>query len=579
MVHANRNTHRVLYLVLALISSLANAQVDPEDPEQWWTTVVNLEAHYSQSPQSLCDLHFADLSEDITHIFGAAVHIEQEDVYYDASIPRYVCVFVSVFDEPGGGYQPGDEFVNYNRNVDPVICPVGEEFNPVSEQCEVPIDCPDAGTQAAQTGPIDSVCIDSCRVRPEWPGQCNGNTYDYSCVRYVYTGAECTDGPPFPPNGCPANGEMNESGACTWDSDPPNCPGQTQYIDGNCTCANGGTMVPENGYSCENNLDDPDPFEPPGGDDPPDNYYPDTDGDGDPNNQDSDIDGDGIPNTDDDDIDGDGFSNIDDDDDDGDFIPDSDDQSPQGPGESSGPDTNNCPEGTTYQAGYCQCDNVGEVIVGDRCASIDPTNPDNGTDTDTDGDGNPDSTDPDIDGDGIPNGQDGDTDGDGVPDEEDDNQTGGGSCPADWMIHQINDETTVCLPNPSVAVTQCGNAVTCSGDAIQCAQLQVIHQSNCELMDELQDDDGIQDAIDDQLSGLPDGYGPAGVSGEEIDATDALDYSSSSGSCPAPVNVSMLGGSIEISFDGICEFAVLMRPFLVAIGLFIGGRIFLGIEV
>jgi hypothetical protein len=582
MVHTHRYINRFLYLVFTLVFS--TSVPGQESPTGWWTTYISPSDGYSfsQNPQSLCDAQIEYLDGLITNYLGFQVRVEFKDLYYDNDVLVYKCVGVSILEEgPVGSKNVGDEIQDYIRDIVAVSCPSDQFWNPLNLQCE-DLQCFNFSGQNVEGlfGPANTcgspISGLNCVRDPNWPGSCPDGDgiaviYNYSCTTWTWTDQACTTGDDWPPgDSCPGGGTMDAFGICEYDSDDdPPCPGNTvrQNGSGNCVCPAGQEWVVA-GQTCAT-PQTPEPPDP----DPPDPILPDDDDDGTSNNSDNDIDGDGTPNQDDDDVDGDGTPNEDDDDIDGDGIPNEDDNSPGGAGQN--PNDVQCPAGTTYQQGYCQCDRSNEVIIGDRCVSQNPGD----NDTDTDGDGIPDGSDPDIDGDGIPNGQDGDSDGDGIPNAEDDNQTGGGTCPQNYIGHQVNEENFVCLPNPAATVGSCDSAVTCQGDAIQCAQLQLVHTNACDLMDELNDDSGIQDAINDQLSGLPDGYGPGGVAGDEVDATGALDYQSTSGSCPADITVSMLGGSIELSFEGICEFAVLMRPFLIAVGLFVGGRIFLGIEV
>lgn len=143
------------------------------------------------------------------------------------------------------------------------------------------------------------------------------------------------------------------------------------------------------------------------------------------------------------------------------------------------------------------------------------------TPPDTDNDGIPDSNDSDIDGDGLPNSEDEDTDGDGNPDINDPSPGGPGEQePASSAHVGLN-----CAQSPS-----------CSGDAIQCAQLVELHRLRCagsldasDITDMVNDLDGLgdsmlQDAVDAQIEGIEDGLtefddvadGPVSLFGEMI---------------------------------------------------------------
>lgn len=578
MVYRNCLFSGALYCLLVTTSF---AQIDPEQVE-WWQSQVTIGGVivYDQDAYAICSDYIAELDQQNGgQINGTNVNFNEANFYF--SNDEYVCVIEAIATEDTPFANIGDWMGGWNYKIYPVICQVGQLFNPTNNQCQtppdcpegsefnpetwqcdlLPVECPDAGTPTGTFGPVQSTCIGNCLVQPSWPGVCNGNTFDFSCVTYTHTGQECTDGPPFPPNGCPAGGAFDQNGACQFPSEPPDCQGQTEYIDGGCKCPNGGAAVPENGYSCQYSPpEDPDPNPP----DPPE-YFPDTDGDGDPNNEDPDIDGDGVPNTEDPDIDGDGIPNDSDDDDDGDFIPDDNDQSPQGPDGSNGPGDNNCPAGTTYQNGHCQCDRSDEIYIGDRCVSQDPGD----SNSDTDGDGIPDSDDDDIDGDGTPNDTDSDDDGDGVPDDQDDSQTGGGTCPQNYVVHQVNEETTICVPSPSVDVGSCDEQPICQADATDCAVIQILHEDRCQWD---ADQSEVDAAIDDAFAGDEQGFGDD----EPIDLNQSLDIGSPGGTCPTFPDVSALGVNVPIFVDPLCDLAALLSPMVIVFSLLSAARIIYG---
>lgn len=86
------------------------------------------------------------------------------------------------------------------------------------------------------------------------------------------------------------------------------------------------------------------------------------------------------------------------------------------------------------------------------------------TPPDTDGDGIPDDNDDDIDGDGIPNSEDDDKDGDGIPDNNDPSPGGPGEQERESSAH---------------VALNCAQSPSCSGDAIECAQLVELWRLRC----------------------------------------------------------------------------------------------------
>lgn len=144
---------------------------------------------------------------------------------------------------------------------------------------------------------------------------------------------------------------------------------------------------------------------------------------------------------------------------------------------------------------------ISYIYTGQACGGGDPLGepdqppgtppPDSNTpqvEKDTDGDGTPDHSDPDIDGDGIPNSEDTDTDGDGIPD--DDDPTPWGEGPSEGQKEPSSAHTSdSCLQRPS-----------CSGDAIQCAQLNEIWRLRCKSANETTEYD--QSDVDNVLTKL-----------------------------------------------------------------------------
>lgn len=575
MVYRNR----CIALLLAIFSSLIGvASAQPDNNTGWWYADIASVREWSEDPQALCDQWFA-LYQDpaVSGTPQQPVAFAQTDFSPNSTNTHMNCWIEATYTTDGPFGNIGDLYGQWVPDVWPMNCQPGEVFDVPSKQCVVGT-CDDFAGESAGFGPGYDCASPAgsqgllCQRQFDWPGSCpdssgQASLFNYACATWTWTANTCTlPGTFFPPGDpCPGGGELDAFGICEWtsDDDPPPCPGNTVPggTNGHCVCPPGQEWVVA-GQVCAT-PDPPDP-DPPDDPDPiPPQEPPDTDDDGNPDNSDPDVDGDGTPNHSDPDVDGDGIPNDDDPDIDGDGIPNDDDASPDGAGQN--PDGVDCPPGTTYQSGYCQCDGADEVIIGDRCVSSDPGD----NNTDTDGDGIPDGSDPDIDGDGIPNDQDPDSDGDGVPNDQDDQQTGPGSCPANYVVHQVNEETSICVPNPTVSVGSCNEAPVCQGDQTDCAVITLLHENNCQWDADTSD---IQDAIAGEFASDQAGFGDP----DQVDGGAALNIGTAGSSCPAFPNITVLGESIPIDAQPICDLAKLLSPIVIILSLVAGGRIVYG---
>jgi hypothetical protein len=166
---------------------------------------------------------------------------------------------------------------------------------------------------------------------------------------------------------------------------------------------------------------------------------------------------------------------------------------------------------------------------GFACASpVDPPLEDDVTqepppETDTDGDGVPDSQDPDIDGDGIPNGSDTDVDGDGV---------------------ENGDDLT---PNGDVAQSSvsgggsCAARPVCAGDAVQCAILFQSWKNRCANENPPESSDGGIPSIDQPFSFASAITGALTDLGETSD--EISDSIAAGGSNPDPLGLGVTAGA------------------------------------
>lgn len=127
----------------------------------------------------------------------------------------------------------------------------------------------------------------------------------------------------------------------------------------------------------------------------------------------------------------------------------------------------------------------------------------------------------------------------------------------------------------TVAGESCDVALTCEGDAIQCAILRQEKENNCKWRlgapEEAQ--------IVAQLEG-------EGFELEENDVDTGSMFSDAlaqgrwlSGSCPAPRTVNVMGTTLSFSWEPVCQFAISMGPLIVAMAsLFFALYVFRGVK-
>ncbi|GAA5442910.1 hypothetical protein Misp06_01085 [Microbulbifer sp. NBRC 101763] len=178
---------------------------------------------------------------------------------------------------------------------------------------------------------------------------------------------------------------------------------------------------------------------------------------------------------------------------------------------------------------------AGETYINGACIGPDNLTSDPTTDfdeTDTDGDGIPDSNDDDIDGDGTPNGQDDDIDGDGIPNDDDPTQEG--------------DKDKEGSANASGG---CTVAPQCTGDPQECAILKQQWYTMCHSDFESPDEQEFTSAAQDR-------YEQAQADWDETmqtiysEVSNKLDFNLSSGSGSLPNDVrSVFGQNINFSIS------------------------------
>lgn len=120
-------------------------------------------------------------------------------------------------------------------------------------------------------------------------------------------------------------------------------------------------------------------------------------------------------------------------------------------------------------------------------------------------------------------------------------------------------------PGPGTASVSgaCSVTPTCSGDAIQCAILYETWRGRCNPIDAVEYEQ-VNDALIDYAEGMKEDIFKA-----PIDVTSALNVQSEYGTCPAPLQLNLLGNTVDISWQVFCDIAVLIRPLIIA-GAYLG---------
>jgi hypothetical protein len=139
-----------------------------------------------------------------------------------------------------------------------------------------------------------------------------------------------------------------------------------------------------------------------------------------------------------------------------------------------------------------------------------------------------------------------------------------------------NPESPIC--KRSTWAGTCSAGFSCDGDAVQCAIAREQHRVQCEAEEAAAVTTGTTGQARDAIAGTPDPTGEAFRNPtatnlpSSFDTADAL----SGSSCPGPWPVSVLGTSISITVEPICDLAEYIRPLVIAFSLLLGVRIAFG---
>jgi hypothetical protein len=246
---------------------------------------------------------------------------------------------------------------------------------------------------------------------------------------------------------------------------------------------------------------------------------------------------------------------------------------------------------------------------------------------DTDGDGRNDEEEkldgtdpdnPDTDGDGVNDKdddfpldptEDSDADKDGVPDSVDDDYT---PIHTDEDVSCVfNGTKTVCttsggtgggtLPGPDgegssegegtcdPTVSECGESATsskdcqqppqCSGDPIDCAALNQQWLTMCKIENSEDQLNEYESSVASDNATNSDGLYTWFATGNETDLMDGLsnftNQSGAGGSCPADETINLSFGSYTFSYQPLCDVAEFLKPLLILLFGYFGGRVVL----
>lgn len=129
------------------------------------------------------------------------------------------------------------------------------------------------------------------------------------------------------------------------------------------------------------------------------------------------------------------------------------------------------------------------------------------------------------------------------------------------------ESTPFCQENPNSVICKqgsfsggtCGSEPSCSGDPVQCATARAVWKMECKT----------------PSWGTPTDEGR--VIGEKKIGEEIVPITlSGSSSCPSPRSVTVLGHSVSMSFDPVCQFAEGVRPVVILIGWIAAAYIVLG---
>lgn len=135
-------------------------------------------------------------------------------------------------------------------------------------------------------------------------------------------------------------------------------------------------------------------------------------------------------------------------------------------------------------------------------------------------------------------------------------------------------QSGACKDNPDLAMCKqgsfggaCATGFTCSGDPVQCALAKETHTRNCQLFDT---PNALSTVGEGAMNGdaVPDGHPGRAASAVSLAFSEQIDQTNPfSGSCPAPLSVSVLGHSVSLSFSAICSQIEIAGRLLVAFSL------------
>lgn len=128
------------------------------------------------------------------------------------------------------------------------------------------------------------------------------------------------------------------------------------------------------------------------------------------------------------------------------------------------------------------------------------------------------------------------------------------------------DGTGFCKDNPASPMCKsgsftgvCAQAPACEGDPVQCATAKAVFEANCKAL---------------KPGEPPTTSDPVGEKKHQIDF--APTELGGGGSCPANKSVTVMGKVIDFDFSMICQFAVTIRPVVIALGWLLAGYIVFG---
>lgn len=149
--------------------------------------------------------------------------------------------------------------------------------------------------------------------------------------------------------------------------------------------------------------------------------------------------------------------------------------------------------------------------------------------------------------------------------------TGGGGAPGSGGSG-LDKNDSFCQENPNSPICKsgsfsgsCGAEPVCDGDPVQCATARAVFKSECK-----------QPVLGD-LSTIPNSGVGEDIGQRKLDSTISYSSLGSSGACPSPRSVTVLGKSVSMDYSAFCGFSNGIRAIVLLMAWVAAGYIVFGV--